>query len=112
MEWKSLKDRFVAAAHSKDPPGSIKFQYLLNQLTGDAAKFLQGPTIADYSYDGAWRTLIQRYQNNREITDAYFYKFFGQEKMSSVSSKALRSIVDTTSEFIRNIKSMEPAVDP
>ena len=112
LEWKSFKDRFVAAVHSKDLPGSIKLQYLLSQLTGDAAKFLQGATIADDSYDGAWQALIQRYQNNREITRAYLDKFFGQEKLSSESSNALRSIVDTTNEFLRNIKSMEPAVDP
>ena len=112
LEWKSFKDRFVAAVHSKDLPGSIKLQYLLSQLSGDAAKFLQGATIADDSYAGAWQALIQRYQNNREITRAYMDKFFGQEKMSSESSTALRSIVDTTNEFIRNIKSMEPAVDP
>ena len=70
LEWKSFKDRFVAAVHSQNLPGSIKLQYLLGQLTGDAAQFLQGVTISNDSYEGAWNALVQRYQNNREITRA------------------------------------------
>ena len=112
LEWKSFKDRFVAAVHSKNLPGSLKLQYLLGQLTGDAAQFLQGVTISDDSYDGAWNALVQRYQNNREITRAYLDKFFNQENMKPGSSTSMRSILDTTNEFIRNIKSMNPEVDP
>ncbi|UYV82520.1 PWP1 [Cordylochernes scorpioides] len=53
-----------------------KLQYLHSSLKGDAARIIKGFPITENNYNQAWKTLIERYDNKREIIFSQLDKIF------------------------------------
>ena len=106
LEWVSFRDRFKAAVHDKDMPGSLKLQYLKAQLDGKAAAFLDGVATTDDGYEDSWKALVERFQNKRELARAHLDRLLHQATALNSSSESLRSVVDTTRECLRTLKTL------
>ena len=75
LNWPPFKDAFVANVHNNerlDP--CVKFQYLIEQLEGEAKDVVQGFSLTAQNYKEAWDLLVQRYER------------IGQIKLSHVSA--------------------------
>ena len=106
LEWMSFRDRFKAAVHDKEMPGSLKLQYLMGQLDGAAAAFIQGVPSTDTEYDDCWKALVKRFENKRELARTHLDRLLNQATALNGTSTSLRSLVDTTRECIRTLKSL------
>ncbi|UYV74373.1 hypothetical protein LAZ67_11003269, partial [Cordylochernes scorpioides] len=83
-----------------------RLQYLGSAVKGEAAKLIRGFPISSESYRQAWDTLVSRYDNQRELAYAQLNKIFKIKQMKSPSAKALRELLDTCNESVRNLESL------
>ncbi|UYV80742.1 hypothetical protein LAZ67_19001575 [Cordylochernes scorpioides] len=83
-----------------------KLQYLGSAVKGEAARLIRGFPISSASYRQAWDTLVFRYDNQRELAYAQLNKIFKIKQMKYPSAKALRELLDTCNESVRNLGSL------
>ncbi|UYV71532.1 K02A2.6-like, partial [Cordylochernes scorpioides] len=83
-----------------------RLQYLGSAVKGEAARLIHGFPISSESYRQAWDTLVSRYDNQRELAYAQLNKIFKIKQMKCPSAKALRELLDTCNESVRNLGSL------
>ncbi|UYV78043.1 hypothetical protein LAZ67_15003299 [Cordylochernes scorpioides] len=83
-----------------------KLQYLGSAVKGEAARLICGFPVLSESYKQAWDTLVSRYDNQRELAYAQLNKIFKIKQMKNPSTKALRELLDTCNESVRNLGSL------
>lgn len=57
-------------------------------------------TVTDANYKIALKTLIDRFQNKREIVNSCLKSFVNQKPMKNRSADEVRSIIDNTKESL------------
>ena len=68
LQWQKFYDLFKTAIHDRsDLSNSAKFQYLITQLTGEAAQLLAGFDTTDGEYVEAIDLLKQTYGNSKRL---------------------------------------------
>ena len=103
-DWTSFADLFLASVHSNSTlSGAQKLQYLKGAVKGEASNLIKSFQITDSNYSEAWKTLKERYDNQREITQAILRRIFNQPFMTKESSSGLQKLLDTTNECIRSL---------
>ncbi|UYV72604.1 hypothetical protein LAZ67_10000024, partial [Cordylochernes scorpioides] len=83
-----------------------KLQYLGSAVKGEASRLIRGFPIVPESYKQAWDTLVSRYDNKRELAYAQLNKIFKIKQIKNPSAKALRELLDTCNESVRNLESL------
>ncbi|UYV81823.1 hypothetical protein LAZ67_20002625 [Cordylochernes scorpioides] len=83
-----------------------KLQYLGSAVKGEAARLIRGFPVSSESYKQAWDTLVSRYDNQRELAYAQLNKIFKIKQTKNPSAKALRELLDTCNESVRNLGSL------
>ncbi|XP_062703957.1 uncharacterized protein LOC134286361 [Aedes albopictus] len=103
--WHSFKDLFVSTIHSRtDLKDSLKMQYLLSYLDGEAKKMVSSFPISDANYKEAWETLETHYNKKKYTVFALVREFIDQPSTSTVSG--LKKLVATSDDVIRQLKAL------
>lgn len=57
--------------HTTNLPDIAKFTHLHNELGAEPLRAIQGIYMAPGAYEGAWQTLLQRYDDKQVIVNAH-----------------------------------------
>lgn len=103
-EWTSFRDLFTAAVHSNPTLQPVhKLQYLKSLLKGDAEVLLKHTPITNENYAVAWRTLEDRFDNNRALITIQLRKLFSQQPAKE-TAVSIRHLLDNTRECINALE--------
>ncbi|GAB0086615.1 hypothetical protein DMENIID0001_007120 [Sergentomyia squamirostris] len=105
--WRAFKDLFVSIIDTHPQLSrSVKMQYLVNALRGEAKQLIDHLEICDDNYLVAWSTIVRRFEDKSAIVRAYIEKFFDQPKMLHPSAPELRKIQSTTTSALHAMDAM------
>ncbi|UYV79195.1 hypothetical protein LAZ67_17001458 [Cordylochernes scorpioides] len=91
-QWLSFKDLFLVTIDKNKTLSEIqKLQYLHYSLKGDAACIIKDFPITENNYHQAWKTLIERYDNKREIIFSQLDKIFKSNYIRSLPRRLCMS---------------------
>ncbi|XP_053698881.1 uncharacterized protein LOC128745834 [Sabethes cyaneus] len=110
-QWNSFKDLYVSCIHEKRLKDSVKLQYLLSHLDGDAKKLVSAFAITDANYIQVWRKLNEYYDKKKYTVAALVKEFIKQPPVTIPSLVALRKLVTTSDEVIRQLKALGEAYE-
>ncbi|XP_062710724.1 uncharacterized protein LOC115256684 [Aedes albopictus] len=103
--WNSFKDLFVSTIHNReDLKPSVKMQYLLSYLDGEAKRMVNSFPITDANYDEAWATLVTHYDKKKYIVFALVREFVDQPSVTNAAG--LKKLVATSDDVIRQLKAL------
>ncbi|XP_058840578.1 uncharacterized protein LOC131696067 [Topomyia yanbarensis] len=103
--WHSFKDLFVSTIHSRtDLNDSLKMQYLLSYLDGEAKKMVSSFPISDANYKEAWETLEAHYNKKKYTVFGLVREFIDQPSTST--ALGLKKLVATSDDVIRQLKAL------
>ncbi|UYV77376.1 hypothetical protein LAZ67_15000774, partial [Cordylochernes scorpioides] len=106
-QWLSFKDLFLVTIDKNTTLSDIqKLKYLHSSLKGDAARIIKGFPITENNYQQAWKTLIERYDNKREIIFSQLDKIFKIKLYKISTSKAMYELLDICNESLRNLETI------
>ncbi|UYV81292.1 hypothetical protein LAZ67_20000677 [Cordylochernes scorpioides] len=106
-QWLSFKDLFLVTIDKNTTLSDIqKLQYLHSSLKGDAARIIKGFPITENNYTQAWKTLVERYDNKREIIFSQLDKIFKIKLYKISTSKAIYELLDICNESLRNLETI------
>ncbi len=103
QDWVSFRDLFVNAVHNSSLSNVDKLTQLKTLLTGEAARQIRSLVLSDANYDIAWKSLQDRYENNRELLFTILRRLFNQSQVPANNATAIRSLIDTTKECVRSL---------
>jgi hypothetical protein len=111
-EWKSFHDLFSASV-DKNPSlsGAEKMVYLKSSLLGEAASIISSFQATEQHYKEAWESVINRYDNKKEIVFSHLKKFDDFKPLRDESSTGLHSLADNINELVRSLKVLGELVD-
>ncbi|XP_062715075.1 uncharacterized protein LOC134291391 [Aedes albopictus] len=105
--WISFKDIFETTIHSRtDIRDSVKMQYLVSFLDGDAKRLVSSFPISDANYAEAWTTLTNFYDKKKFTVFALVREFVDQAEIRSVTPVNLRKLVTTSDEVARQLNAL------
>ncbi|UYV73819.1 hypothetical protein LAZ67_11001016 [Cordylochernes scorpioides] len=105
--WFNFKEVFGMAIDQNPGLNELqKLQYLDSAVKGKAARLIRGFPVSSESYRQAWDILVSRYDNQRELAYAQLNKIFKIKQMRNPSAKALRELLNTCNESVRNLGSL------
>ncbi|XP_053681580.1 uncharacterized protein LOC128732358 [Sabethes cyaneus] len=110
-QWNSFKDLYLSCIHEKRLKDSVKLQYLLSHLDGDAKKLVSAFAITDANYIQVWRKLNEYYDKKKYTVAALVKEFIEQSPVTIPSLVALRKLVTTSDEVIRQFKALGEAYE-
>lgn len=104
QEWVSFRDMFKTTIDASSLSKVEKLTQLKALLTGEAARQIRSLVLSESNYNIAWKALQDRYENNRELLFSTMRRMFSQTALSTSSSIHLRSLIDTTTECVRQLE--------
>lgn len=111
-KWIGFRDMFEAMVNGQPNIAvAAKYTRLMKALEGDAAQVVAGFLPTDDNYEAAWRTLKERYDNDRLIVSSHLNIFLGMEALQKESNVGLRRMVDMTNETTRSLGAMKRPVE-
>ncbi|GFX95741.1 DUF1758 domain-containing protein [Trichonephila clavipes] len=82
-----------------------KLQYLQNAVTSDASRLIKGFAITHENYKQAWETLLNRYDNQRELAFSQCKRFFSLRNVKP-TSESIWAMINVCNEVLRNFKTL------
>jgi len=111
-DWLPFRDMFMATVDlNTSLTNTEKLIHLQRSLNGEAARVIQTLALTDGNYNIAWKALIERYQNEKELLFATMNKIFSQPQITPQSASSIRSLVDTTKNAIRTFTMLKGTID-
>ncbi|XP_006812892.1 uncharacterized protein LOC102807089 [Saccoglossus kowalevskii] len=106
LKWKAFYDVFISAVDN-DPSFSEvqKFQYLRGQLSGEAARTIDGLPLTNTNYRHAIQLLEKRYGQTHKIVNAYMKSLWDLPKPTS-DMNSLRNFYDTIETNVRGLEAL------
>ena len=106
--WRSFHDQFVSLIHSNlSIPNIQKHQYLISNISGEAAQLLKYITVTDNSYPGAWEILYKRYENKRVLITTQLSRLFSQPASTFENPTSIKRLLDVTNECVHALQNLE-----
>lgn len=107
MEWPTFHDLFESLIHSNSSLAAVqKLHYLKSHLSGEAEQLLRHIPITEANYEQCWLQLKKRYNNTRYIASCILSRLVGQRVLTTESANGVKLLLDTTSECLSALKSM------
>ncbi|GFU22600.1 DUF1758 domain-containing protein [Trichonephila clavipes] len=104
--WLSFKSILSSSIDSNESLTDIqKLQYLQNAVTSDASRLIKGFAITHENYKQAWETLLNRYDNQRELAFSQCKRFFSLKNVKP-TSESIWAMIDVCNEVLRNFKTL------
>ncbi|XP_058457001.1 uncharacterized protein LOC131434350 [Malaya genurostris] len=105
--WRSFKDIYETTIHNRmDLKDSMKMQYLVSYLEGDARRLVSSFPISDANYREAWATLTNFYDKKKYTVFALVREFVDQSAINTASSSNLRRLVTTSDDVVRQLNAL------
>lgn len=106
-EWTTFKALFESLIHRNNHLEKVhKLHYLKAHLSGEAEQLLRHVPISEENYDEAWALLNRRYNNQKYLSNCLFKRLIGQGSITGGSSKALKDLLDTTSDCLNGLRNL------
>ncbi|XP_062715303.1 uncharacterized protein LOC134291506 [Aedes albopictus] len=105
--WERFKIMFRDAVDRTNEAPRIKLYHLEKALVGDAAGIIDVKTIADGNYAHAWELLEERFEDQRRMIDIHIAGLLGVKKLSKEDFGELRSLVESTTSHVENLKFLD-----
>ncbi|XP_062714536.1 uncharacterized protein LOC134291166 [Aedes albopictus] len=105
--WDRFKIMFRDAVDRTNEAPRIKLYHLEKALVGDAAGIIDVKTIADGNYAHAWELLEERFEDQRRMIDIHIAGLLGVKKLSKEDFGELRSLVESTTSHVENLKFLD-----
>ncbi|XP_058837501.1 uncharacterized protein LOC131693595 [Topomyia yanbarensis] len=105
-KWNSFKDLYISCIHEKRLKDSVKLQYLLSNLDGEAKKLVSAFAITDANYVQVWDKLNDFYDKKKYTVAALVKEFIEQSPISVSSLIGLRKLLSTSDEVIRQLQAL------
>ncbi|XP_052565845.1 uncharacterized protein LOC128093365 [Culex pipiens pallens] len=104
-QWHKFKARFcdIVDRCTTDSPAT-KLHYLDKALVGDAQGVIDEQTLNDNNYEGAWRILIERYENIPMVVHGHVTKLLNLKPMARESSLELRRLLDDCTKRVESLE--------
>ena len=106
LEYQPFMDSFGAAIGSREISDVEKFNYLRNQLKGNALKSVQGLALTTANYKEALEILEKRYGRPSTIIRAHVKELLSLEKVSKMVPATLRKLVDQIEINVRGLRTL------
>ncbi|KAL0880858.1 hypothetical protein ABMA27_002041 [Loxostege sticticalis] len=111
-EWSAFRDIYTSLIHENKSLSNVqKLHYLKSSLSGDAEQLLKHIPVTESSYENAWTTLTDRYNNKRIIVNSILNKLINQRKLTTATAKGVKELLDTTNECLNNLKSIDVSIE-
>ncbi|XP_070170845.1 uncharacterized protein [Polyergus mexicanus] len=111
-EWENFRGIFESLVASKESLSNTqKLHYLKASVTGEAAVLINHVKIADANYDGAWKLLIEEYDNQNAIIHAHIHAFADLPIMKTESAVELKSLRDTVAASLAALTNLGRPVE-
>nr|XP_029734345.1 uncharacterized protein LOC109426131 [Aedes albopictus] len=105
--WRSFKDIFVQTIHARrDLRDSLKMQYLVSYLSGDAKRLVNSFPISDANYKEAWAALSNFYDKKKYTVFSLVREFVEQPVITNATADNLRKLVTTSDEVVRQLNAL------
>lgn len=106
--WSAFQDLFESLIHNNANLSNVhKLHYLISNLRGPAANLLRHTSITNDSYETAWQTLKNRYDNKRILVDAQLKLLVNQHYPPNESASSIRDLIDKTQEALNAIRGLD-----
>ncbi|XP_074649042.1 uncharacterized protein LOC141904356 [Tubulanus polymorphus] len=110
LKWSTFYDNFISAVDSDPHLDDIqKFQYLVAQLTDEAARTIEGLQITSANYKEALTILVERYGQPHKIVNAYIRALLDLQPPQDHES--LREFYDSLETYIRGLRALGKSED-
>ena len=110
LDWLDFWELFRTSVHERaDVPSPVKFQYLVGQLEGEAAKLLSGFNHTESEYTEAIDLLVTTNGQKKLLVQSRLNALFDMP-MSDSTIASLRSFRSTFEGHLRVLKSLESNV--
>src|ERR1700744_1320204 len=104
-DWPSFKDLYSSLIHNKNSLSNVqKLHYLKTRVEGDAKTIIKSITTTEANYDIAWNKLTDRYDHKRYIVDSYLKALLNQPQVKFENHKAIKTLIDKSSEIVRALQ--------
>ncbi|XP_070171009.1 uncharacterized protein [Polyergus mexicanus] len=111
-EWENFRGIFESLVASKESLSNTqKLHYLKASVTGEAAVLINHVKIADANYDGAWKLLIEEYDNQNAIIHAHIHAFADLPIMKTESAVELKGLRDTVAASLAALTNLGRPVE-
>lgn len=111
-EWSSFYDAFISLVDQNNALTNCnKMHYLMSALQGNALKAVSRLKITESNYAIALQTLVDRFENKRQIITSCLHTFFNQKTIESNSASQLRALIDTSKESLQCIENLRVAIE-
>ncbi|XP_070170685.1 uncharacterized protein [Polyergus mexicanus] len=111
-EWENFRGIFESLVASKESLSNTqKLHYLKASVTGEAAVLINHVKIADTNYDGAWKLLIEEYDNQNAIIHAHIHAFADLPIMKTESAVELKGLRDTVAASLAALTNLGRPVE-
>lgn len=109
-EWLSFRDLFISLIHWKvDLPEVEKFHYLKGCLQGEPRNLIDSLQITKANYQIAWNTLLNRYNNSKQLKKRQIQSLFKLPCLSKESAADLHVLLEG---FERVVQTLDQIVQP
>ncbi|XP_070170823.1 uncharacterized protein, partial [Polyergus mexicanus] len=111
-EWENFRGIFESLVASKESLSNTqKLHYLKASVTGEAAVLINHVKIADANYDGAWKLLIEEYDNQNAIIHAHIHAFADLPIMKTEYAVELKGLRDTVAASLAALTNLGSPVE-
>ena len=112
LNWPSFKGLFESLVHNDaEVPKNFKLQQLLAHVSGEAAQMLENIDISDEGYDGAWKELVDCYENDYLLLFKYIRYLVDCAPAARSSAAELKRITSTFKRSKRAFLALKRPVD-
>ncbi|XP_057324631.1 uncharacterized protein LOC130667159 [Microplitis mediator] len=112
QDWRHFHDLFVSLIGENPNLTNVKKMHYLNScLVGEAARLTSNISITAESFESAWNTIVNQYENKRLLISTQLDKLFSLCAAESSSAKHLKAVLGTAIEAIDALKALKSPTD-
>jgi len=105
--WKGFHDLFLSMiGNNEDIPDVEKMHYLKTSLSGDAAKLVANIKISNDAFARAWKVLVARYDNKRDLVSTQLDNLFKLKPIRAKSARDLNSMIASVTDSADAIQAL------
>lgn len=106
--WATFYDTFLSLVHNRNFEEIDKFHYLISCLKpGPALNIVKSLPLTAANYQTVWKSLIEKYQNKRLLTNKYFEKMIAFTPISKGTVQTYTSFIENFDHSIKAIKALK-----
>ncbi|XP_050301507.1 uncharacterized protein LOC126739751 [Anthonomus grandis grandis] len=110
--WMEFRDMFESLIHSNINISNIqKLHYLRASLTGSAPVVIQALDFSANSYDMAWNTLCERFNNKNLLIQNHLKAIFNMESIVMVTAARVRYIYENLYKHLNSLKQLGEPIE-